>query len=115
MGVRNAVTPIPMTNIESTNVSSTYAVINTNGLPNACLIIKIVNNSNKDVTVSFDGTNDHDYIPTMTAITYNYQTASQPNNYVCLLPIGTKIWVKGTTGTGYIYLVGFYAASNTNI
>jgi hypothetical protein len=115
MAVRNAVTPIPLTSISSGSVSGTYAAINAEGLPNACVIIKIVNNSTEDVTVSFDGINDHDYIPTKTASLYNYQTASQPNNFVCLLPIRTTLWVKGTSGTGSIYLVGFYSATNTNV
>lgn len=108
MAVTNQIKPIPMTSIESTTVTVTYAVINANGLPFGCCILSIVNNSDEDVTVSYDGTTDHDYIPTMTDRNLYFQTNGQPNNSVARLPAGTRVYVKGTTGTGFVYLVGWY-------
>jgi hypothetical protein len=105
----NIVKPIPLTSIDSaTGVSGTYAAINPNGLPNGCIMIRITNNSTKDVTVSFDGTNDHEYIPTLTSVLLQFQTNAQPNASTALLPLGTKVYVKGTAGTGLIYLAGWY-------
>jgi hypothetical protein len=104
----NAVKPIPLTNIASSTVAGTYAAINASGLPNACIMIRIINNSNKDVTVSFDGTNDHEFVPTMTSVLLEFETNALPNAVAALLPIGTVVYVKGTAGTGNIYLAGWY-------
>lgn len=109
MAVRNTIAAIPMTSIESTTVTGTYAVINAGGTPQACFLIRIINDSDEDVTVSYDGVNDADYIPTMTSIQLPLQTNSQPNNNVALLTKGTQVWVKGTMGTGYVYLSGYYS------
>lgn len=106
---QNNVKAIPLTSVDSaTGISGTYAAINTNGLPNACVMIRIINNSTKDVTVSFDGTNDHEYVPTMTNVLFQFQTNSLPNALAAVLPVGTKVYVKGTAGTGSIYLAGWY-------
>lgn len=97
-----------MTDIESTGVSASYVAINATGLPFACFYILINNNSTEDVTVSLDGTNPHFYVPTMTELPINAQTNSQPSNNVAQFAAGTVFWVKGTTGTGFIYLSGLY-------
>ena len=110
MGYRNAVAAIPMTNIASSAVTGTYEAINSTGLPSNCSIVYIVNNSSEDVTVSYDGTHDNDYVPTMTTRTLEFQTNSNPLTYQSNLAIGTKVYVKGTAGTGNVYLVGYYNA-----
>jgi hypothetical protein len=109
MAVKNIVLPIPLSSIASSGMSSSYQLLSaTAGIPHSCIMIRIVNNSNKDVTLSYDGTNDHDYIPTMTSVLLEFQTNSQPQNQVCSLALGTKLYVKGTAGTGSVYLSGFY-------
>jgi hypothetical protein len=97
-----------MTSIESTTISGTYAVINSSGLPVGCCILNIINNSDEDVTVSYDGVTDHDYVPTLTDRNLYFQTNAQPNTNIARLAAGTKVYVKGSMGTGYIYLVGWY-------
>jgi hypothetical protein len=109
MAVKNSVKAIPLTNIESTAVTGTYALATT--LPNACFLLKIINNSDEDITVSFDGVNDADFIPTLATALYNAQTNSQPNNFIANFAQGTPVWVKGTTGTGYVYISGLYSPS----
>ena len=108
MAISNFVFPVPLTSIDSVGVSGTYAAINAGGLPNACFQIKIVNNSTKDVTVSWDGTNDHDYIPTLSTATFPFQSNAQPNAAQAQVRKGTTIYVKGTAGTGLVYLMGYY-------
>jgi hypothetical protein len=107
MPVKNAATPIPLTSIDSTAVTDTYQAINTTGLPFPCFSINILNDSDEDITVSFDGVNDHEYIVSDFDRDILFQTNAQPTNSVALLPQGTKIYVKGTAGTGYIYLSGW--------
>lgn len=108
---KNIVKPIVMTDIESTDVSAAYAAVNATGLPFPCVYLLINNDSTEDVTVSMDGVNPHFYVPTMTQLPINAQTNSQPNGYAAIWPVGTVVWVKGTAGTGFIYLSGLYQPS----
>jgi hypothetical protein len=109
MAVKNRVLPIPLSSIDSFSFTGAYQLVSgAAGVTHPCIIIRIVNNSDKDVTVSYDGTNDHDYIPTKTVRDIQFQTNSQPQNNMCSLAQGTKIYVKGAAGTGFVFLSGFY-------
>lgn len=109
MLVKNQVKAIPLTSIATGSVSGSYAAINSSGLPFPCFALRIINNTDKDVTVSYDGTTDNDYIPTLSSLTISTQTNSQPNGYIALFKVGTVVYVKGTAGmSGSIYLAGYY-------
>lgn len=108
MAVRNSISPVVLTSINSGTFTGNYQVINATGLPYACFMIRIINNSDRDVTVSFDGTNDNDFVQDTQSIQIESQTNSQPNNFTCLFPKGTKVYVKGLAGgTGLVYLAGY--------
>lgn len=108
MGIKNIVLAIPMTSINSNTVGAAYQAINPNGLPFACFDLKIVNNATTDVFVSYDGVTDHDYVPFTSGFQIPTQTNAQPQNMVALFRKGLKVYVKGTAGVGFIYLVGYY-------
>jgi len=98
-----SVYPIEMTSYDVAGFDGTYKVINEDGLPESCDILRITNNSDVDVSISYDGVHAHDF---------------------CLLgqvlqleaPIGRSNWAKGTKiyvdgnlqGAGDIYLAGYY-------
>jgi hypothetical protein len=108
---QNKVKAIPMTSINSDTFTGDYQPINSpNGLPNACFEIKIVNNSTKDVTVSYDGVTDHDYIPTVSGSRSVFQENASPASFVANMAQGTIVYVKATeAGTGFVYLTGYYS------
>jgi hypothetical protein len=108
MAYKNTVKAIALTNIASSTVTGSYQAINTSGLPNPCIIIRIINNSSKDVTVSYDGVNDGEFVPTMTTLQLPLQSNMVPNGNVAVLAQGTIVYVKGTAGTGNVYLAGYY-------
>lgn len=108
MAVKNSILPIPLTNIASSSVTGSYAAINASGLPNAVCVVRITNASTKDVTISYDGSNDHDYLVSGTVLLLFLQSNSQPNNFIANISKGTVVYVKGTGGTGNIYLAGWY-------
>ena len=70
-------------------------------------VVKLVNNSSVLVTVSVDGATDVDVAPAGSFWLYDEgktgQSASVPS-----LPAGTQIYVKGSAGTGLVYLVSQY-------
>jgi len=108
MAVKNKVLAIPLTNVASSTLGASYLPINATGLANPCFLIRITNASNKDVTISYDGVNDHEYLVSATFMDINAQTNSQPNTNIANFATGTVVYVKGTAGTGIIYLSGYY-------
>lgn len=112
MALKNSVSAVELFGIASTIVDAdTYESINSLGLPFPCFLVRIINNSDEDVTVSYDGVTDHDFVPKNTTLQLPLQTNSQPNNNVALMPKGTIVYVKGTAGTGDIYLAAYYQVS----
>jgi hypothetical protein len=108
MSVKNCVKAIPLTSIDSSTFTGSYQAINTGGLPFPCYIIRINNDSTENVTISYDGTTDHEFLPTLLFTQLTFQGNPQPNGYYAVLPAGTVVYVKGTAGTGLVYLSGYY-------
>ena len=82
------------------------------GLPSPCFYMRIINDCNRDIYVSYDeGTTNHDIVLQGESLVLSFQNQSQPNNYVCLFPRGFKVWVEsvsGTAGTGDVYITAYY-------
>lgn len=108
MALNNSAHPIPLSSIDSATLIANYQLISAAaGIPNPVFFLKIVNNSNVPVTVSYDGVNDHDVVRANTDAPINYQSNNQPQNHVALLPQFTKVYVKGNAGIGLVYLSGW--------
>ena len=109
MNTQNYVKVIPLTSRNSNTVGAVYLAINTAGLPEACSAIRISNMSDEDVLISFDGVIDHEFIESGAVIQLPFQSNSSPKGEVAQLHKGTKVYIKGTAGIGYIYLSGYYS------
>ena len=99
-------TPGAMQSIASSTVTGSYATLGT--LAHPARLVKIVNNSTQDITVSWNATTDHDYIPSASFSLYDC-TGNAVSNSKYVIPNATVFSVKGTAGTGNVYLVYFYA------
>jgi hypothetical protein len=71
-------------------------------------IVKIVNNANVPVTISIDGTTDHDIAPLSTGFVYDNTTNRTSSTSGIFAPAGRQYYVKGSAGTGSVYLVVQY-------
>ena len=110
MALKNSINAVELFFIASVVMEEdTYESINSQGLPFPCFLIRIINNSDEDVTVSYDGSTDQDFVPKNTVLQLPVQTNSQPSNHVALIPKGTIVYVKGTAGTGDVYLAAYYS------
>jgi SOS-response transcriptional repressor LexA len=108
---KNRVQAIPLSSFDTSGLTTSYQVIDSAGLDAACFLVRITNDSNVDITVSLDGTNNNEYLVAGDAIVLPVQTNSQPGGWVSLLPKGQKFYVKGpSAGTGSVYLSGYYVA-----
>lgn len=108
MAVKNNILPITLTSFDSAGLTGSYQPINSNGISNASFFIRIINDSNVDVTVSYDGSTDHDFIPTGTILEINGQSNHRPESGVANFSKGTIVYVKGSAGSGSIYLAAYY-------
>lgn len=94
------------------SLSTTLQEINASGFAGPVAIMRVVNDSNKPVIISYDGATLNDYIPAGGTLNLNFQANSGPNNYVSMLRKGSVIWIYGAaTGSGYIYLSAYYLES----
>lgn len=112
MSNQNKIKAIELTSIDSASFTGSYQVINTDGLDEPCSLIRIINDSNRDITVSYDGTTDHDFVPTAETLQLPAQANAGPTSWSSMMPKGTRVYVKGSAGTGFVYLAGYYAPRN---
>lgn len=110
MAFLSKVLPIPLTSIDSATFTGAYQLLSgAAGLTQSCIMLHIVNNSNVSITISYDGTNDHDFLLAATDRELNFQTNNSPQNHQAHLAKGTRIYVKGAAGVGLVFLSGWYS------
>lgn len=95
-----------MRTIDSATFTGSYQALGT-PLANPAYKVKMVNNSTVDVTVTTDGINAHDIAPAGSFWLYDEGLVGQSGSLPAL-PQGTQISVKGSAGTGTVYLVVQY-------
>lgn len=91
---------------DSVSLNGYYQAIGT-PLAQASYICKIVNNSNVLITVSIDGLTDIDVAPAGSFWLYD-ESKSGLNAAYPAIPKGTQFFIKGSAGSGLIYLVSQY-------
>lgn len=91
---------------DSSTLTGSYQKLGS-AFTHAASIVKIVNNSTVLVTVSIDGVNDHDVLPANSFFLYD-ETSNSPHTENTYLRAGTQFYLKGSAGSGNIYLVVQY-------
>lgn len=93
---------------DTATLSGTYQNLGTS-LAHPATMVKIVNTSSVAVIISIDGVNDYDICPASSFFLYDItaNTPSQGDDAI-FVPEGTQYSVKGTAGTGLVYLVVNY-------
>lgn len=92
--------------IDSATLTGSYQALGT-PLAYPSFICKIVNNSSVLVTISINGSTDIDVAPANSYWLYDEGRVISVANAVAL-PKGVQFYVKGSAGTGSIYLVSQY-------
>lgn len=95
--------------VDSSTFSGAYVAVG-GPLLHPSYICKLVNNSTVLVTVSVDGATDIDVAPAGSF--WLYDEGKGQEAYQLSLPQGTQIFVKGSAGTGLVYLVSQYIVTN---
>jgi|SRR6185437_15929260 len=95
--------------IDSATFTGSYQNLGS-ALINPCVLLKVVNNSTSLVTVTYNGTDDQDIAPAGSFYLYDFGSDSQSvsGDARLALAAGTQVKVKGSAGTGSVYLVIVY-------
>lgn len=103
--------PEPLRSIAAGSITTGYTAIGS-AFAHPIYWIHLVNNTDADMTFSWDGIADHLFLPSGGFIVMDV-TANQVNNSVGLFfAIGQRIFVEQTTSaptTGIVALASFYA------
>lgn len=102
----SALYPDALRSLASASVSSSYQAVGTT-FTNPIRIMKITNNSTQDITISWDGLTDHEYIPAGSFLLLDVSSNAEFSRS-CEISSGTQILAKGTAGTGTIYISTYY-------
>lgn len=106
MGYTQRIAWETLRSIDSATFTGSYQALGT-PLSYPSYILKLVNNSTVLVTISIDGTNDMDVAPASSFWLYD-ESKSGLNSPFPACPQGTQVYVKGSAGTGSVYLVSQY-------
>lgn len=97
---------------DSISFTGSYQTLGS-ALTKQCRILKFVNDSNVDVMISWDGTNNHDFLPAGSAAIYDISANKQDISGFGQLSVAsqTQFYVSGSAGggnLGSVYLVALY-------
>jgi hypothetical protein len=99
--------PDTLRSIDSATFTGSYQKLGAVLAQNARLI-KFTNNSNKDATISWNGINDHDFIPAGSFLLIDV-AANAENAWQFDVPAQTQFFIKGAAGVGLVYLSVYFA------
>lgn len=95
----NHIYPLVAATFDISSASGSWQKIG-NSFGRCVSFIRIVNNSNKDVSISFDGNNLHDIVQTTAVLELNFSG----NNFCSYFANTTQLYIKAAKGSGIIYL-----------
>lgn len=95
---------------DATALLATYEICHP-GLDEPSNYMKIINTSDVNVLVSYDGTHAHDVVLSGGAIEICAQLNNEPRSHVALLAKGMPVYVAREVNpgaSGYIYVITYY-------
>ncbi|NCN42679.1 hypothetical protein GW916_15690 [bacterium] len=101
----------PLVNFDASTLNGTYQVINGTGTENALNIFKFYNSSTSLVLLSFNGTDDHDFVPPGGTYILDVETnADQIGGLdgTKKLPEGQLVYAKTSSNTDRLIFAGYY-------
>ena len=100
------VLPDTIRSIDSATFTGSYQAVGTK-LTHPTRIVKFTNNSTVAVTLSWDGTNDHEFLPAGSFMLIDVSSDRETAN-IFEIGANTQFYVKGAAGTGSFYISTYY-------
>ncbi len=97
----NRVVPLACTSVDAATLNpAVFIALKT--LESPALYLKIINNSNTAVAISYDGITAHDYLISHDTLELNLQTNSIPRAKQANMAKNTTVYLQGEPGAGLI-------------
>lgn len=117
MAVKNYIQAVPLLTVANGSLNnSTYTLMG--NLDQACFTIKILNDTDGDLLLSYNGVDDHDRIESINSFTTEPHFIEIPVAAAVLAAGDRSLWRKGqpiyakyegsAASTGNVYLSGYY-------
>ncbi len=106
----------PLRSIAYGDVSDSYAAIG-NPLANPARQLTITNATDVDVTISFDGVNDHLYVPSKTSFLNDLGSNCSEQGGFLDIAANTTVYVAtaGSPSLGAVYVASLYVGLSPNL
>lgn len=102
---------IPLISFDTSSLTSDYQSLNGTGFITSIRLLKMINNSTSDLTISYDGVNDNDIVPAGSAFILDLQANHETNSAYGMGAYGGRkgqiVYGKGSAGTGNFYIIGY--------
>lgn len=109
MATKSYVSALEMTTFAGTSLTTGYQAINAGGFEKPIIIFRLMNNTNKDLSISFDGATANDFVKAGEKFDLNLQANLTLNSGIAQMKKGTVVYIKSdAAGTGTAYLAGYY-------
>lgn len=105
--------PLDLSTFDTATLTASYQALNSSGFPGNLFWLRIENASTTNITISYDGINDHEFLPGTIAgipkesMVINFSGSPASPGFIYLRK-GTVVYVKGAAGVGNITMSGFY-------
>jgi len=99
--------PEALRSIDSATFTGSYQAVGA-VTANTGRIVKFTNNSTSLVTVSSDGSTDHEILPAGSFVLLDCSTNAE-SNYLLIVAQKVQFYVKGSPGTGLVYISYYFA------
>lgn len=100
--------PETLRSIAASTFTGSYQVVG-GVLVHPSRIVKFTNDTATGVTISWNGTNDHDYLPSGSFLLLDVSTNREISE-ILNIAVGVQFYVKGSVSTGNFYISSYYAA-----
>ena len=105
---KDVIKAIPLSVFNAAALNGNWQEIDPNGFPEAITVFRINNASNVGFSMSYDGAHAHEYVLPNHEFTLNLNGNGQPGARKAFFNKGTKVYVSGAAGVGFIWLSGYY-------
>lgn len=100
---------MPLAIFNASSLTSSLQPISSSGFAGQAMLIVFQNDSDKDVGISFDGTNVQETVLSKKTREINVFCTAVGDEYKGLFRKGTRVHISSlTAGTGYIYMSVYY-------
>ena len=107
----NRLKNIILTDFDASTLNAAYQVINGSGTEDPCIAFKFFNSSASLILLSYDGVNNHDFVPPGGTFIFDAEANADGwgdgNGGHKELPQGTRVFAKTTSATDRLIFVGY--------